>query len=103
MNPERKKAAGICSELDGAFAAVQAASLRREAGYGEAQNLARECVLATVANINRRILQEALSPAETSVIEAKVQALIRAAARIPGSDATTARENQTAKAALPGR
>jgi hypothetical protein len=103
MNPERKNASGICSELDGAFATVQAACLRREPGYGDAQNLARECVVATVANINRRVLQAALSPAETSVIEAKVQALIRAAARIPGPNVATAREDQPAKAALSGR
>lgn len=49
-------------------------------------------------------VQAALSPAETSLIEARVNALIRTAARIAAPDAgTTAREHQPAKAALPGR
>ena len=104
MTPERRKAESIRSELDAAFATVQAAMLRHEPGYEEAQSVTREFVLTTVANINRRVLEAALSPAETTLVEAKLKALIRAAARIPGSGATSAREDQPAKAAaLRGR
>jgi|SwirhisoilCB1_FD_contig_31_13509753_length_824_multi_3_in_0_out_0_2 hypothetical protein len=101
MSHDSRSPGSIYSELDAAFATVQRASLRHEAGYGDAQKLAREFVTATVASINRRLLQSALSPAETRLIKAKVNALIGAAARIPGPSAA-AHEHQSAKAA-PGR
>jgi len=94
----------ICSELDAAFATVQRASLRREAGYEDAQKVARDFVTAAVASINRRLSQAALSPTEIRLMEAKVKALIGAAARIPGPGASAAHERQPAKtAAPPGR
>ena len=99
MSQDSRRPGSIYSELDAAFAAVQRASLRHEAGYEDAQKVAREFVTATVASIKRRLSQAALSPAETRLMEAKVKALIGAAARIPGPGATAAHEHQSAKAA----
>ena len=65
--------------------------------------MAREFVTATVGSIKRRLLQAALSPGETRLIEAKVKALIVATARIPGPGATAAPEQPAKSAAPSGR
>jgi hypothetical protein len=103
MTQHRATPGSIYSELDAAFATVQRASLRHEAGCEDAQNVAREFVTATVGSIKRRLLQAALSPGETRLIEAKVKALIVATARIPGPGATAAPEQPAKSAAPSGR
>ena len=104
MNQERRKLGGIYSELDVAFATVQAAKLRRELGYEDAQNMARECVAATAGSIRRQISGAAFSPAEISLVEARLRALFGAAARVPGPATTAGQERQSANAAAaPGR
>ena|SRR5581483_10990968 len=104
MNQERRRLGGIYNELDTAFATVQAAKMRREVGYEDARNVARECVVATAASVNKKMLAAAFSPAEIGLIEARLRALIGAAVRIPGPGASALEERQPAKAAaLPGR
>lgn len=93
MSQEHRTRSGIYRELDAAFATVQAARLRHEPGSEDTRSLARECVVVTTASIKRQMLETALSPAESSLIEAKLRALIGAAARIPGPGAT-AHEHQ---------
>lgn len=102
MNKQRSKVGSIYGELDAAFGTVQAERLRHESGCEDAQSVARECVLATAASIRRQLLQAPpLSPAETGLIEAKLKALIGAAARIPGPGSVAAEERQPQKAAAP--
>ena len=104
MNQERRRLGGIYRELDAAFATVQAAKLRREVGYEDAQNVARECVARTAASINKQMLGAAFSQTEIGLVEARLRALIGAAARVPGSGAIAAQEQQPSKAAaMPGR
>lgn len=93
MNLERRRLGGIYSELDTAFATVQAAKLRRELGCEDAQDIARNCVTATAASVHRQMLGDAFSPAEIGLIEARLRALTGAAARVSPPKA----------AALPGR
>lgn len=92
MNQNRSS---LETELDAAFATVQAARLRHELGYEDAYKMARDCVTAAFGSINRTLSKNPLSPAETHLIQAKLKALIGAAARIPAPP-TAAEDEQGA-------
>ena len=99
MNKERRRLGGIYSELDTAFATVQAAKLQHDLGYEDAQTVARKCVTATAASIDKRLSEASYTPAEIHLVKARVQALIGAAARVPVAGAAATHERQAAKAA----
>jgi hypothetical protein len=101
MNKERRRPGSIAGELDTAFATVQAARLRHELGYEDAQSVARECVSATAERLNRSLLKNPVSPVESHLIQARLKALIGAAARIPGPAATAENEQQPRKPDAP--
>lgn len=97
MNQDRNRLGSIHSELDAAFARVQAARSMRELGHEDAQHMARECVASAEASINRRLLETPLSEGDSRLIQAKLKALVEAAGRIPGPNVDTGYNAQQTK------
>ncbi len=97
MNPERSVIGRIYSELDAAFATIQAATVWHELAHEDPQKVARRCAETTAASIRRQLLREPVSEAESRLIEVKLRALIGAAARIAGPAGAADKEGQPPK------
>lgn len=73
------------SELDAAFATVQSAIEQHARGQKNADRIARECVTKMAGMVNTALADENRSESEKRLLDAKLRALIGAAARIAAS------------------
>jgi len=69
--------------MDAAFATVQSAMAQRAVGSREAGTVVAECVRKTATLVNAALAEGGRTEAEKRLLEAKLRALVEAAARIP--------------------
>jgi hypothetical protein len=80
--PGTRAQSGLNAELDAAFAAVQAA-IDHPSGSAEARKSARDRVARASTMVKLALEESTRSEAEKRLLEAKLRALVGAAARIP--------------------
>jgi hypothetical protein len=78
-------ASTISSELDAAFAMVQSATTQQSSGQNNSRKLALDYVKKTEGRVNEALADASRGEAEKRLLEAKLRALIGAAARIPAA------------------